>query len=182
MANSRFTRWLAFIPCAMIAISASAMASEKAAPAQPASRDVALQADGTLVGRLVSAEGRGIDGAAVTLAQGEKVISRTTTDAEGVYRFADTKTGVYRITAGSTTSDFRVWNSLTSPPGAQNYAAIVEQAGVIRAQSDGVDVGTTVAIGAGISGLVLGIIAIDEANDAEDEAAELRALIQSLSP
>lgn len=181
MANSRFTKWLAVLSCVAMAFSQAATASERVAPIEPVVRDVTLQADGSLVGRVLNANGKAIDGAVVTLAQGEQVLGQTTTDAEGVYRFPATKGGVYRVTAGQETRHFRVWPEKTSPPSAQSYAAIVMPTGVVRGQL-GPGTGTVLGIGAGVTGVVLGIIAIDKANDAEDEAAELRAILNSMSP
>ncbi|MGD9854682.1 MAG: carboxypeptidase-like regulatory domain-containing protein [Planctomycetaceae bacterium] len=182
MARSKFTTVKAVLPCVAIAIAASATAAEQTRLSQPAVSDVVLQADGTLVGRLIDAEGRAIDGAAVTLSKNQDVVAHTTTDAEGAYRIALDRGGVYRVTAGRTSRDFRVWPAQTAPPGAQTYATLVEAKGVVRGQLGGVGVGTALGIAGGVVGVTLGAVSLDEANNAEDEVAELRAILDALSP
>ncbi len=188
MAKSPAFQLQAILSFAVLACSATTMASEPTMASergrlqQTALADVALQADGTLVGRLIDGEGRAIDGAIVTLSQNQGVVGRTATDADGVYRFTKRTGGVYRLTAGQVTRDFRVWPAQAAPPGAQAFATIVETPGVIRAQLGGIGVGTAVGIGAGITGVIVGGVGLSKANDAEDDIAALRAIVNTLSP
>ncbi|MBX3438324.1 MAG: carboxypeptidase regulatory-like domain-containing protein, partial [Planctomycetaceae bacterium] len=142
----RLGKFPAILACVAAAISVTAQAAEKVVPAKSGVVDVALQADGTLLGRMVSSEGRAIDGAVVTLATKDGVIGRTTTDAEGVYRFANQTPGAYRISAGQQVQEFRVWPEEAAPPGAQAYALIVDSNRVIRAQMSTGGLGTVVGV------------------------------------
>lgn len=179
MTTSKLNFITAIFSCVALAAPAAA---ERQTPAESAAADVVLQADGTLMGRIINSEGRAIDGAVVTLADHRDVLGQTTTDAEGVYRFSLERGGVYRLTAGQTSREFRVWPPQAAPPGAGRYATLVDGKQVVRGQIGGSGIATALGVTSGVAGLTLGIIAIDSANNAEDEAEELRAIIESMSP
>ncbi len=182
MARSQILQLRAILSFAVLACSATTMAAERGSVPQAALADVALQEDGTLVGRLIDGEGRAIDGAIVSLSQNQGVVGRTATDADGVYRFAKRTGGVYRLTAGRVTRDFRVWPAQAAPPGAQAFATIVETPGVVRAQFGGLGLGTAVGIGAGVTGVIVGGVGLSKANDAQDDVDALRAIVNAMSP
>jgi hypothetical protein len=184
------------IGCVAYASSAVVMGSDRAPQSPEVAADVVLQADGTLTGQFVDEQGRPMDGAVVLVSQDQRVIASTTTDAQGLYHCRLPRGGVYRITAGSCSRDFRVWAPQVAPPGAKTHATLVRTNAVVRGNvgCDGTGMGCAdgglgcsnalgiVGATAGVAGLVVGGIALGKANDAEDDVAELRAIINSISP
>ena len=182
--------------CVALASSVEIRGSDRVPQSPEVAADVVLQADGTLIGQFVDEQGRPLDGAVVLVSQEQKITASTTTDTQGLYRCRLPRGGVYRITAGSSSRDFRIWAAQTAPPGAKSHATLVRTNAVVRgnvacdgtgmACADGglgcCNVLGAVGATAGVAGLVVGGIALGKANDAEDDVAELRAIINSISP
>jgi len=135
MLRQRFPQQLALLACLGMILPPHAMAADPGDQPALVTRDVALQANHVLVGRFVDVEGRAIDGATVTLHQGQQAIAQTTTDVSGVYQFVNMRSGQYEIAAGNTSQSFRVWTMQSAPPAAQPYATVVNPTAVVRGQS-----------------------------------------------
>ena len=106
----------------------------RAGSAAPQIRDVALAADGSMRGRVVSLEGIGQGEAVVVASQAGREVARTTTDKTGYFSLAVSRGGVYEVQAGSQVSLFRLWAARTAPPTASDAALIVVGEDVLRAQ------------------------------------------------
>ena len=150
-----------------------AMLSAADAPATKSARqsvkDVKLTSAGELTGRVVTAEGKAIDGAAVTIAQNGKPVLNTTSTASGEFKVAGLKTGLYQVSAVRQTQFVRVWPQDVAPPSATPQTTFV-QGTVVRGQddfdyleTDEIIIGVTAATALGI-----GIGALVKANDDDD--------------
>ena len=89
------------------------------APA-PLMRDVALDADGAVVGTLGNNRGEPICGAEVLALSTTGGTLRTVTGPDGRFRFPPLPGGVYRFTAGGEEVAYRVWSRGTAQRGAGN--------------------------------------------------------------
>ena len=114
----------------------AAQPSEKfiAARAAPQVRDVALAADGSLRGRVVSLAGIGLGGVSVVARLVGREVARTMSDETGYFSLAVPRGGVYEVQAGSQTTLYRLWAARTAPPAAAQAALIVAEEDVLRAQ------------------------------------------------
>jgi hypothetical protein len=103
---------------------------------QQTAKDIKLTTSGDLTGRVVTAEGKAVDGAAVTVSQNNKPVAKTISTASGEFKLTGLKTGLYQVSAGQQTQFVRVWPQDVAPPTALAQATIV-QSPVVRGQ-DGV--------------------------------------------
>ena len=135
--------------------------------------DVALQNDGTLVGKVINAEGVGLDGAVVTLTQGQKKVAEAVSDKAGNFTVKNLKGGTYHVASASGHANYRVWAPKTAPPSAQKHAIIVSGAQVVRGQFGGLDIITLTLLGTSITAVTLSAINLAETNDIKNEVEQL---------
>lgn len=109
--------------------------SNRASSVGPLAGDVELDRHGTLHGRVVNVQRVPVAGAMVVVADANREVARTSTDALGRFSVGGLAGGVYRLTIGGRASKFRVWVSRTAPPGASLAARIVIGEDVIRGQT-----------------------------------------------
>jgi hypothetical protein len=161
-------------------------------PAQPSAADVALDPTGVLEGHVYTPQGKPVDGATVTLMQGENVITHTNTDTRGAFAVAQLEPGVYQVIVGATHgAPIRVWNAETAPPSARTRAIFVVGKPVVRGQSCpngcpdgyctcgagggffGLDCITLVTLGASITAAVLAGLNQKDIDDLEEKINRL---------
>lgn len=139
------------------------------APARPAVRtigqDVLLQS-GVLQGKYLNSQGAGIAGAKVTVLQRGEAVAQTQTNELGTFQVA-VQPGAYEIAVGSEVQVVRAWDTEMAPKSARE--AVTFTAGQqLRGQfCDDINYLGITALGVGIAGLTVGIIALDQANDAK---------------
>lgn len=141
-------------------------------PERPQARsfkDVVLQDRGILRGRFVDDAGTPIDGARLVVRQNDRVASVVITDARGEFAASGLTRGVYRIESPSATADYRVWEADEAPPSARPVALVVSQSPTLRGQF-GYRTLDLITLGLGAGGVTLGVLALDKAEDAEDQA------------
>lgn len=102
---------------------------------QPAAIDVAMAKDGSLSGRVVDADQKGIAKTAVSIRQGKEEVAQATTDADGRFQIANLKGGVYVVAASSGYGLFRFWTAKSAPPKSHDQVLLRSEAIVVRAQS-----------------------------------------------
>lgn len=159
-------------------LAAAPQAAEKPAPKAPAKGpiDVALAKGGTFQGRMVNDKGEMIEGASVVIRQAGRVVAETSTNDEGRFAVKNLRGGTYEVKAGKVDGVCRLWTHDTAPPSAANEVTIVSHSKVVRGQDEGYfypgtcDPWLFTAIGLGTASLIVGIIAINKANDAKDAA------------
>jgi hypothetical protein len=178
--------WGLLVPQTSVLADASA-----AVPAvQQKTSDVALTANGMLVGAAFLPNGKHLDGATVVISQGNQEIVRTNTDTNGAFAIAQMKTGSYQIAIGNKAAPIRVWNAQAAPPKAKQKAILVVGE-VVRGQGEyyeycpdgdcppggvmGLDFITLLTVGAATTAAVVTIINLDKLNDIEDCCDSLRS-------
>ncbi len=97
-------------------------------------RDVALHAEGTLVGQLLDAQGVAVVGATVAVGKVGKEVARVQTNQQGKFRVAGLTGGVYQVLAAGRVSAYRLWAPNTAPPAAQKGLLLVSGTDVVRGQ------------------------------------------------
>jgi len=138
------------------------------APVKQTIKDVKLTSAGELTGRVVTAEGKAVDGASVTIAQNGKPVTKAVSTASGEFKVAGMKTGVYQVSAGQQVQYVRTWPQDVAPPSAVPQATIV-QGPVVRGQdefdyleTDEIIIGVTAATALG---LAIGALVVANDND-----------------
>ena len=127
-----------------------------AAPAAPAKiSDVALAANGTLVGQVVDQQGIAIAGAqVVVLQQGQKPV-QAVADKSGKFQAAGLKGGPAQVVTSGGQSMYRLWAANTAPPAAKRSALLFGNGPVVRGQMTGMGGWLLPALAAG--GVIAGV-------------------------
>lgn len=102
---------------------------------QPAAIDVAMAKDGTVSGRVLDADQKGVAKTEVSVRQGKNEIAKVVTDAEGRFELSNVKGGVYVLAANSGYGLFRFWTAKSAPPKSHEQVLLMSKAVVVRAQS-----------------------------------------------
>ncbi len=168
-------RWAAAF-CACFGLLVPRLDVLAADTAAPAVQDVALTPAGEFAGLVVSAEGLPVEAAQVTLSQGDDVVAQATTNSQGMFRVAGITGGVYRVSAGNGTADFRAWSTNAAPPNAYPQAVIVT-GNTVRAQGEilGIDAVTLWILTASTGALILAAMNQNDLNDLQDEVDMLQS-------
>jgi hypothetical protein len=132
--------------------------------------DIGLKQDGVFAGRVVDHTGTPAAKQEVTVRQGQQVVAKAVTDAEGRFAVKGLKGGVYEVASGSTAGSYRVWNETAAPPAAKEQALLVLGQNGTRGKFGAMSGGTILLAAGVIAALTVGIIAIDEANDDDDDS------------
>jgi hypothetical protein len=140
----------------------------------PTVTDVALGVGGTFTGQVVDSQGRGLDGAAVSVRQGGREVAQTVTSKDGFFSVTNLRGGTYDVVAGQGQGTYRLWSTNAAPPAAKNQVFIVSNSQVARGQwlncpGPGVDAVTLALLGTAITGMVLGIVNYNRLRDIEDK-------------
>ncbi len=98
-------------------------------------RDVALGDDSALAGLVSDPRGRPLPGLEVLVMQSGHPAARTTTSADGRFRFIHLKGGIYEITVAGSGGIYRVWSREAAPPGAAGSILVVADGDAVRGQS-----------------------------------------------
>ena len=151
--------------------------------------DVALTPSGALVGRVFTPNGKLVDGATVTILQGDKVVTSTNTNDKGLYEVPQLKPGMYQVVVANQGAPIRVWSAETAPPAAKVQADL-GVGRVVRGQSCpngcpdgycecgggaffGLDVITLVTLGAAVTAAVLAGINQKDLDDLDKKIDKL---------
>ncbi len=142
--------------------------------------DVALTTGGKLAGLVVDDRGVGLDGAIVSIRQGQNEVARTVVNKDGVFVVDNLRAGVYRIVAGRGSGLFRLWSPNTAPPKARMQALIVSTNQFVRGQfGPGLGGDLTMVelidLGFTITSVTLISVALDKVSDLEDDVAFLKS-------
>jgi hypothetical protein len=109
--------------------------AETVVQAAPLAIDVMLDAEGTLAGMVVGAQGEAAVGTRVSLSATGGGPINVITDDEGRFRVAGLHGGIFQITTGERTVIFRVWTPAAAPPGARRSVVLVIDGGTTRGQT-----------------------------------------------
>gem|GEM_PF-2272188 len=87
---------------------------------------------GTLTGKVLTANGQPVDGAAVSVLKDGKEVGRAITTADGSYSVGDLKTGLHTIRTANGQYPVRLWTKEAAPASAKSQMTISQTA--IRGQ------------------------------------------------
>jgi hypothetical protein len=179
------SRWVAALAAVGMCLPANAMADDAPA-ATPAgakapaeakvqkTRDVALTKSGTFVGRVIDNAGKPLDGVVVRLTRrGEETPAETTTDAEGRFRFAKLKGGVYQLQTPQAETTYRMWTADSAPAQAMKTVVVNGAGPVMRAQLGYLDPANTTAILLGAAGVTLSAITLAQVDNLQDDVDKI---------
>ena len=129
--------WLAALAACGTTLPAPLMAQERttrpaAEAPQPAPRktdvqkirDVALAEDGSFTGRVINDQGKPLDGVVVKLVRNEKDVATTNADAQGRFKFASLKGGVYQVQTPQSQTTYRLWQADVAPAQAMKTVVV----------------------------------------------------------
>ncbi|MBN2295319.1 MAG: carboxypeptidase regulatory-like domain-containing protein [Pirellulales bacterium] len=97
-------------------------------------RDVALQKDGVLNGKLVDPNGKPISKAKVSLLQNNRHLASTVTGKHGEFTFKGLRGGVYQVVTSDSDHLYRLWAPGTAPKSSGQIAQIVSGQPILRGQ------------------------------------------------
>jgi hypothetical protein len=100
----------------------------------PAVQDVALNADGHLVGQLIDVNGSPQNESVVRLQQDGRDVATVVTDRHGRFAVANVRAGLYQVTSDRANGVYRVWTAQAAPPAAHGRVLLVDQETVVRGQ------------------------------------------------
>jgi hypothetical protein len=142
---------------------------------QQKAKDVKLTSAGELNGRVVTAEGKAVDGAAVTISQNGKPVGKAMSTASGEFKVNGLKTGLYQVSTVQQTQFIRVWPQDVAPPSAAPQATLVQNNQIVRGQdefdyleTDEIIIGITAATALGIA---IGALIVANDDDNNNNAA-----------
>jgi hypothetical protein len=94
--------------------------------------DVAMTADGRLVGQVVDAQGAPLAETLVFVRSQDRELVRVATDQNGLFAVKGLPAGIYQFVAAEGLGSYRVWTSEMAPPGAGQGALIVAGQDLVR--------------------------------------------------
>ena len=157
-----------------IVLAGDVSAPKAAKQTKDAILDVSLDKDGSLSGYVVDAQGKPQANEVVRVMQGRTEVAKATTNAKGQFEVKGLRGGMYGIVSAKGTTGYRVWTSNAAPKSAKQFAVVVKDTQLVRAQDDGSDLlsGSNLILGgAAITGIALGGVALSEANSAQSDAS-----------
>ncbi len=139
--------------------------------------DVVLNSEGSFQGTLVDGAKNPLVKTSVMLKQGGKLITTVETNDKGAYTLPGLKPGAYQLEILKQTVAVRLWKPAAAPPKAMKQLdmAYVPDANVVRGQLGYLDPVETSLLILGVTGVVLGGVAIAELNSLEDDINDLKS-------
>ncbi|MCA9185551.1 MAG: hypothetical protein R3E01_23725 [Pirellulaceae bacterium] len=96
--------------------------------------DVALQAGGTLQGRLVTPEGQVLGHKQVAVTYAGQTVATTETGEDGSFVFHGLRGGAHVLNTNGAVATCRFWSNGTAPPAAHSAVLMVDTTSTVRAQ------------------------------------------------
>lgn len=139
--------------------------------------DVMLNSDGSFKGTLVDGAKNPLTKTPVMLKKDGKLITTVVTNEKGAYTLPSLKPGAYQLEILKQTVAVRLWKPAAAPPKAMKQLdmAYVPDASVVRGQLGYLDPVETSLLILGVTGVVLGGVAIAELNGLEDDIDQLKS-------
>jgi len=125
--------------CALVSLAVAGVVSPSAVLADNPSlvTDVAMTADGRLVGQVVDGDGVPVADTAVSVRSQDREWVRAVTDKNGFFAVKGLPGGIYQFVAADGFGSYRVWTPELAPPGARQGALIVAGQQLVRGQMRG---------------------------------------------
>jgi hypothetical protein len=104
------------------------------------SRDVALNEDGVLFGKLIDIHGQPVVGGTLAIRHRQVVIDRATSDQNGTFKLDVHKTGAFVLTVNGTAISCRCWEAAIAPPSARGDLILLTPEKTVRGQRPFADI------------------------------------------
>lgn len=138
--------------------------------------DVALNTQGELTGQLLSGERKPLQKTKVSLVKDGKAVATTETREDGRYTFAGVAPGAYQVEVEKQLAAVRVWQAKSAPKSAiRSLDMAYAPNQTVRAQYGFLDPVNTSLLLLGVTGVVLGAVAVAEVNELEDDIKQLQS-------
>ncbi|MEY3457971.1 MAG: hypothetical protein RL215_1128 [Planctomycetota bacterium] len=166
----------------LLSLAVAFQAPMAAASEGPAGRvqDVRLGKGGVLTTRVVDAQGRPQVGRSVEVLHRGQAVATAVTDSQGLVMVAGLRPGQHEIVTGSGVLVCRFWAEDSAPPAAVSTPAIVNDPTLVRGQFGAFNLPMLVYAGATIAALVVGVDALNTADDAQAANARLSQELSTL--
>lgn len=120
--------------------------------------DVALAAQGTLVGQVIDQQGIGIPGARVVVRQHDRDLVGTVADGTGKFAVSGLRSGTFQLAAADGQATVRLWTATAAPPVAKSQVMIVSGSDqVVRANFLGGGLGPWFLPALAAAGIIAGV-------------------------
>jgi Carboxypeptidase regulatory-like domain len=166
--NSLYARIIACAAgAAMILPAVPAQAAPRAAQQVRQGTDLVLT-EGHLNGKLLNANGKPVEGAAVSVTKNGKVVANTVTQKDGSYTVAGLTSGTHTVSVAEGQFPVRLWSKETAPASARNQFTVAQTA--VRGQYLD-EYGNLIAVTVAVVALTVAIVALKEANENDKPAS-----------
>lgn len=167
--NSLYARIVACATGVAMILPAMPVSAAPQAAAKQASRSTDLiLTQGKLNGKLLNANGKPVEGAVVTVSKSGKEVARTVTQADGSYTVAELSSGSHVVSMADGQFPVRLWSKDAAPAAAKTQFTVAQTA--VRGQflDEYAHEIAVVALVVGTTALVVGLVALDKANNNND--------------
>ena len=167
--NSLFARIVACAAGVAMTISAVPVnAAPQAAQEVRQGTDVVL-VNGELNGKLLNANGKPVEGAAVSVSKNGKVVAKTVTKTDGSYTVAGLSNGTHTVSLADGKFPVRLWSKDTAP--ASSVTRLVVSQSAVRGQGGWVfQNGQWVWVAAGLAAIAGTILIVEEHHEQEHKS------------
>ncbi len=152
-------------------------------------QDVRLGKGGVLTTRVVDLQGRPMSGQSVEVLHRGEPVATAESDRNGLVTIVGLRPGQHEIVTTSGSLPCRFWAADSAPPSSISVPAVVNDPSLVRGQFGGFNLPMLVYAGATIGALVVGVDAMNTADDAQaanvrlnSEVASLEQRIKELEP
>jgi hypothetical protein len=127
--------------------------------------DIGMKQDGVFTGRVVDHTGAPARGAEVVVRQGDKVVTTVKTDDQGTFAVSGLRGGLYDVSSGKTSGQFRVWTESAAPSAAKETALIVLGENGTRGSIGGIGGGELLLLAGVLTAVIISAITLSQVND-----------------
>lgn len=150
-------------------------------------QDVRLAKGGVLTTRVVDLQGRPMTGQLVEVLHRGQPVATSESGEDGLVTIAGLRPGQHEIVTTSGSLPCRFWAAEAAPPAAVSVPAVVNDPALVRGQFGAFNLPMLVYAGATIAAVVIGVDAMNTADDAQaantrlnGEVAELEQRVREL--
>jgi hypothetical protein len=143
-------------------------------------QDVRLGKGGMLTTRVVDIQGRPMSGHSVEVLHRGELVAAAESGKNGLVTIVGLRPGQHEIVTSSGSLPCRFWAADTAPPSAISVPAVVNDPSLVRGQFGGFNLPMLVYAGATIGALVVGVDAMNTADDAQATNARLNGEVAAL--
>jgi len=149
-------------------------------PTPVATQDVRLREGGVLVTRVVDLQGKPMADEEVVVEFRGQPIASGFSNEKGLVAISGLRAGQHSLVTRNGATVCRLWLPETAPPSAVNTPAVVSDSTLVRGQFGAFNLPMLVYAGATIAAVVIGVDAMNTADDAQAANARLNSEVAAL--